>query len=241
MRRTVPFSLSVCVSLCVCVVEMQQGEDECCVALWWGHQTVANSTTSLFVIIVFFSSPPSPECRWDSWILNIWRKERIWASCARACVYVCAVRHVTVCVITYEYMCLHCSVNVQLKLQCVSVCLPVFWQVLVCILEARFILTCKWGVTAEIYFFNLESILIKFALAKVHFLLNVTEFMVTTATRDDHKHDDWLLWAEFVFSYMTLKTPNKFKTDSVTLRLKPIFPGRLVRANIITLTSKLTM
>lgn len=172
-------SLCVCVSLCMCVVHMQQGEDECCVALWWGHQTVANSTTSLFVITVFFSSPPSPECRWDSWILNIWRKERIWASCAHVCVYVCAVRHVTVSVITYEYMCLHCSVNAQHKLQCVSVCLPVFWQVLVCLLEARFILTCKWGVTAEIYFFNLESILIKFALAEVHFLLNVAEFMVT--------------------------------------------------------------
>lgn len=164
------------------------------------------------------------------------KREDLSELCTCVCVYVCAVRHVTVCVITYEYMCLHCSVNAQHKLQCVSVCLPVFWQVLVCLLEARFILTCKWGVTAEIYFFNLESIL-----AKVHFLLNVTKFMVTMATREDHKHHDWLLWAEFVFSYMTLKTPNKFKTDSVTLRLKPISPGRLVRANIITLTSKLTM
>lgn len=107
------------------------------------------------------------------------KREDLSELCTCVCVYVCAVRHVTVSVITYEYMCLHCSVNAQHKLQCVSVCLPVFWQVLVCLLEARFILTCKWGVTAEIYFFNLESILIKFALAKVHFLLNVAEFMVT--------------------------------------------------------------
>lgn len=53
-RGTAPLSVSVC--MCVGMMETRQGEDECRVALWWGHQTVAGSTASHCFLLSSFTT-----------------------------------------------------------------------------------------------------------------------------------------------------------------------------------------